>query len=265
MQLCHLQELGAKGVSGCLPSPTPLGPLPWVPASAGSKDRGKEEKEGLSTGKCWPTLPRNALSPSARQVLTPTPIVSSVDPMLLKPTYGRSPPGLPTRNSSLDSNRSFGQVRLTGSVYGNVPLAAHFLKYLPIFECRITIRCVELGRTLQLLNQYLDNVECFGELPEAVSLEEHGTKPALLLILRAQALSSGTVIKIKKMLLSMNFEATLQYHTCCDGSIGTLCWLKPKEVEWCYRPKRYGSHQTCTLPPGTLDWMMKLCQLCCED
>lgn len=263
MELCL--ERGAKDVSGCLPSPTPIGALSLDLTSVGLKDKGKGEKVGMSTGSCLPISPRNALSPSVRQVSAKPHIANCLGPLLQSPMCGRSPPGLLEPNSNLASNLWFGRAKLIGSVYGNVPLAAHFLTSLPIFELRIILRCEELGQTLQSLNHLLENVECFGELPEVVSLGERGMKPALLLILRARALSSGTVTRAKKMLLSMNFEATLQFHTCCDGSIGTLCWLKLREVEWCYRQRKFGSLPTCTLPPGTLDWMLKLCQLCCED
>jgi len=108
---------------------------------------------------------------------------------------------------------------MTGKEYGSLQEPVKLRRY------RLTSVYDILGRSNTSLTSILDLCQwnelatCFGEEPELVNLEEHGTKPVWRLTLKIREQSGGADTKVSQLLSLMNFVATSISTTSCDGSI----------------------------------------------
>lgn len=99
-----------------------------------------------------------------------------------------------------------------------------------IFILDIIVPYYQLRQTMSNLWAMREKLSFLLDPPVQVNHIERGNWQEPMLILKIHARSSGVVIRVKKMLLSMNFGAVLMLVTYLDGQTNIQCVLKSKEV-----------------------------------
>jgi len=97
----------------------------------------------------------------------------------------------------------------TGTQYGPPPSPGIWTLSQPMSVWCLIVPCALSDPTTPIVEECLEQFSCFGVLRARANLTVHGVKQELTLILSVQDPSSGTVIRINRMLWSMNFEAVL--------------------------------------------------------
>jgi len=99
-----------------------------------------------------------------------------------------------------------------------------------IFTLDIIVPYYLLQQTMSNLLAMKEKLSFMLDPPVQVSHTVRGNWQEPMLILKIHARSSGVVIRVKKMLLSMSFEAVLMLVTYSDGQTSIQCVWKSKVV-----------------------------------
>jgi hypothetical protein len=117
---------------------------------------------------------------------------------------------------------------MSGSYFGKVQNQGPFLKFPPKYEYNITKLCERSAQILRNRLEWSELVPYSGVQLELVNQGELGTKLDWTLTLKIPTRNSGAAIKVRKILLSMNFEEQYRSLTFCDGWTGTRSWWRSK-------------------------------------
>jgi hypothetical protein len=104
------------------------------------------------------------------------------------------------------------------------------------------------------LSGLLGMSKCFGAQQEQVRVVELGTRQEWMLIVRIPEVNFGVAIRVRRMLLSTNFEEVSMLPTYCDGLTVTLYEWRSKGHPYHLLPPGYGSHQILNLATGIPSW-----------
>lgn len=122
---------------------------------------------------------------------------------------------------------------------------------LPTYEWYLTAPSYLLEPITAFLKIWLDLVPYIGALQEQANRIVLGKKLGPTVTLKILALSSGAAIKVKRMLLLMNFEEESTSRTCSDGLTSICATLKLKIPAHLSKPRSIGSRRTSTHGNGT--------------
>jgi len=176
----------------------------------------KAKKVDTVIGKLWSPSNQNSLSMvSDKRLETATP--NSLDP--LQPPRIARKKRQPLKELSLNMERNpFPEMlRSNGSLYGPPPSPEIYQEFPQMYVWSIIGPLEPLVQIIQEQQEWSVNAWCSGEKLELAKVDVHGMKLAWMLTAKIPARNSGTVIKMKKTLLSMNFEEESTYPICYDG------------------------------------------------
>jgi len=146
----------------------------------------------------------------------------------------------------------------TGSTYGPPPSPEISIPSLQTFEWFLIGPFEVLGRTSWRLGIYLltigllfEKYSYFGAERVLENREEPGTKPGWTLIVRIPGPNSGMDTRVRKVLLSMNFEEESMLPIYCGGVIGIRSVWKLKDPADHWRLKESGLRRMWTPVCGT--------------
>lgn len=244
------EEQDRKASSGSSRSPIIIS-SPTSPHSVDMlKDNSKEEPEAIFTGNCLLQLSESPLLRRSRPSLVKQPMESYQD--LRQATTMSGKKILPSKG--LDSNLVRSQLRETvkgiGNRFGRRPKVETSLQFPPTLELSLTVPSVQLPLTTANLLEWLGRYMYFGEVLVLASRVGPGMKLEKKLIVRIHEPSSGMVIKIKQMLLSMNFEEELMSHTCYVGLTDIRSGWKLRDPRDRWLQAKSGSQATSILGYG---------------
>jgi len=155
-----------------------------------------------------------------------TPLTASPpDLSLPRPMCGRNQPVSPVASLNLERSPSIRQAKRIGKWFGKPQSLVESWTFPLTYEYKIIGPSGQLVVTTRALLRLFESLMSSGVYLVLANQGGPGKKLVYCLTVKVQDLSSGMAIKVKNMLYSMNFVEESMFHTCSDGSTGTL-------VEW---------------------------------
>ena len=115
-----------------------------------------------------------------------------------------------------------------------------------------TLRCIAADHDKPV--GIVRDVKVFWVQQEPVRVVELGTRQEWMLIVRIPEVNFGVAIRVRRMLLSTNFEEVSMLPTYCDGLTVTLYEWRLKGHPYHLLPPGFGSHQILNLATGIPSW-----------
>lgn len=165
----------------------------------------------------------------------------------------------------MEQSRSKETTNKTGKEYGNLARQETSNQSILKYEFVITVQLERSLLTMLSLLLLKDNVLCSGAILELESQDEPGQKREHQRILRIRNLSFGAATKVKKTLLSTNFEETSQSGIYSDGWIDILSSWKLRDPVPPSKRRRSGSQATSPQNIGTPTSTKEHITPCSED
>ncbi|AMB42992.1 hypothetical protein [Circovirus-like genome DCCV-13] len=226
-------ELPNELDTGCLPSPTKIGPQRSCshPACRTYEVKPRSVQQGSNTGSCLRSIPSRSDSLPLSPALSDRHTANQPDQKPPMTMFGRKTPRWTEQDLKWVNDLTEEMSKPTGSEYGNPLLQGTFCPSKQVFVFNITAHSVQYALTT--LNQLLLNVESlsFMDLQVLENREEPGKKPVGLLILKIREANFGMDTQIRRMLYLMNFEEESIFPIYCDGLIATQYSLKSRELQ----------------------------------
>lgn len=189
----------------------------------------KERPPPISTGKSAWRSPRRSLYQELLESLEEESMPSSPVPKRPLPIARR--PTQDSRNLSMLGPDPFVEIqRPIGSPYGPPPSPEILNPFPQMSEWSVIVPCELLDLTTPSQKPLIEGLMSFGVVQILANHVVLGMKQEKVLMLNVLDPSSGTVIKIRSMLSSMNFAEVAMWHTCSDGSIVTHAVWKSKAL-----------------------------------
>jgi len=247
--------------SGSLPSRMLTGLPVYQMESPIYVGKGRPDNLDTNTGSLSVISPERSPSPLSRQSFLERCTENSPVRRRRRTMCSRMTPQSLEHGLNWESNQSYDHQEPIGTEFGTAQRLESWNPFLLQSEYKVTLTYDASGAILRNLLRWNVHVTYFGALQELVKADEHGLKPAWMLILRAPLPNSGTVttipdmVKLINQLLSMNFEEKSEFHTYSGGWTVTQYVWKPKEVEWFWLPRLSGSRPICTQEIGIRGWI----------
>ena len=249
--------VGDKEYSGSVQSPTISSRLSLCHPLSGSKVKSNVESEVSSIGKSLLPSPPKSLWPKLLDCLDPT-TLNFQEAKQRATTSGKTIPLW--KELDLNSERNQSDNEETNSDLTQKPIGTKSGETLNLatlwpsphlLELNLTGPSGQLRQTMLSLERWNDVVRCIGVLQLVESRTVPGKKPVLKLIANLHDPSFGMVIKVKKMLLLMNFEELLMSGTSSPGLTSIHYVLKSKVPQCHFAPRITGSVLTWNQETGS--------------